>query len=639
MTGGIRLYEGSSDDFISDAVHDRIADKLRAAYSAAYRGEAPRSEVQSWRNSLQALSAVLEQGSFKRHGVLLEYELPLTSKRLDCLLTGKSAAGSYEATIIELKQWERCQQGDAEGVVTFVGGGSRDVLHPAVQVGQYRNYLGDYQPVFYEDKEPIGLRACAYLHNYSPTPDDALFADQYQSFLSQCPVFTLNQVGRVTHFLRENLATGDDQHALRKILETAFRPSKKLLQHVGRLLEGRPEYVLLDEQLVAFERVLAVARRARTKEKKTVVIIRGGPGTGKSVIALNLLARLSAEELNAHYVTGSRAFTETLKRVVGARAQEQVKNFSSYMYADANFVDVMVCDEAHRMWEKSRSRQHKSTGKLQIEELIHASRATIFFIDDRQAVRPDEIGTAEYVKCYANASGCDVFDYKLQAQFRCAGSAGFVNWIENTLDIEKTASILWNPDDEFDFCIVSSPGALDEIIRSKVGAGFTARIIAGFCWPWSDPLRDGNLVEDVVVDGLHRAWNAKPGAGHIKRGIPKASLWAYDPRGIDQIGCVYTAQGFEFDYVGVIFGPDLVYRPGVGWIGQREHSFDGVVKRSRGNFEALIKNTYRVLFSRAMKGCYVYFMDKATETFFRSRMDFSVPIEGDMLKAAESPPA
>jgi hypothetical protein len=617
----MRLYAGSSEDFIADSVHNRIADKLRAAYFSTYRREAAPSEVNSWRNSLRALSQVFETGRFAANGVLLEYELPLTSKRLDCLLTGRDSLLNDHAAIIELKQWERCEEGDAERVVTFVGGNNRDVLHPSVQVGQYRRYLADYQPAFYETPNPIGLRGCSYLHNYLIQPGDPLLAAKYSTYVDENPVFSADDVEKLISFLRQDLVTGDEQHALRRIVEGRFRPCKKLLEHVSRLLDGKPEYILLDEQLVAFERVMAVARDVKRQRQKTVVVIRGGPGTGKSVIALNLLARLSGENLHVHYVTGSRAFTQTLRKIVGPRVEELVRNFSSYMRADPEWVDVMICDEAHRMWERSRSRQFPATGKLQIEELMNASRAAIFFIDDKQSVRPDEIGTAEYVIDFATKTGCRVFDYKLEAQFRCAGSAGFVNWIENTLDVERTANVLWNSNDNFEFAIVDSPKRLDELIREKIAEGHAARLIAGFCWEWSGPRSDGTLVDNITIGDFRRPWNAKPDAGHVARGIPRAALWAYDPRGVDQVGCVYTAQGFEFDYVGVIVGADLVYRPEIGWVGQRENSFDTVVRRSKSDFVDLVKNTYRVLFSRAMKGCYVYFVDKETESFFRSRIE------------------
>jgi len=262
---------------------------------------------------------------------------------------------------------------------------------------------------------------------------------------------------------------------------------------------------------------------------------------------------------------------------------------------------------------------------------------TVFFIDDKQSVRPNEIGSAQYVIDYANKTGSRLFDYKLEAQFRCAGSAGFVNWIENTLEIERTANVLWNANDKFEFGIVDSPQTLDKIVRTKLQEGNSARLTAGFCWQWSDPLQDGSLVEDVVVEDFKRAWNAKSGAGHVKRGIPKETLWAYDPRGVEQIGCVYTAQGFEFDYAGIIFGPDLVYRHGKGWIGQPENSYDPGIRHAEDSFLELVKNTYRVLFSRAMKGCYVYFVDKETENFFRSRIECGATV-GEVVTDIEFAP-
>jgi uncharacterized protein len=623
----VRLYAGSSEDFIADTVHNRIADKLSKAYFDAYRREASRSEVNSWRNSLRAVSMVMQDAGFKGHGLLLEYELPLTSKRLDCMVTGVDSDLRDQAAIIELKQWETCEEGDVDRVVTFVGGGNRDVLHPSVQVGQYRSYLADYQPAFYEGPAPVGLRACAYLHNYYPQQADPLFSAKYEPYLTDCPIFTADDVSNLTGFLRQTLVRGDDQRALRRILEGKFRPSKKLLDHVGRVLDGRPEYILLDEQLVAFERVMAASRTGFDQRQKAAIIVRGGPGTGKSVIALNLLAALSREGINAHYVTGSRAFTETLRRIVGRRAKVQVKYFFDYTQADFNEVDVLICDESHRIRKSSNLRftkAEKRSDRLQIDELLSAGKVVVFFVDDRQVVRPGEIGSVSVIQQAAKAHGATIHDYSLEAQFRCAGSVGFVNWIENTLGIQRTANVLWNKHETFDFRIMESPEQLDKAVRGKADSGVTARIVAGFCWEWSNPRPDGTLVDDIVIGGFRRPWNAKSGAGRLSPDVPKESLWAHDPRGAGQVGCIYTAQGFEFDYVGVIFGPDLVYRPGMGWVGQREHSHDTVVKRSGDSFVDLLKNVYRVLLSRGMKGCYVYFMDKDTENFFRSRTEEDV---------------
>jgi uncharacterized protein len=286
----------------------------------------------------------------------------------------------------------------------------------------------------------------------------------------------------------------------------------------------------------------------------------------------------------------------------------------------------MVCDEAHRIRETSNSRftpRAQRSKSPQIGELINASKTAVFFIDDDQAVRPGEIGSSDYIRAFAAQHGCPIFEYELEAQFRCAGSDAFVNWINSTLQIKRTANVLWNANDPaFEFKIFASPQALEFAIREKAKQRFTARMTAGFCWKWSDPRPDGTLVEDVVIGDYTRPWNARSDAGHLAPGIPRESLWAYQSGGIKQVGCIYTAQGFEFDYVGVIFGTDLVFDAGSAqWIGDTSSSADPIVRRSRADFLRNVKNTYRVLLSRGLKGCYVHFLHKTTENFFRSRME------------------
>ena len=337
------------------------------------------------------------------------------------------------------------------------------------------------------------------------------------------------------------------------------------------------------------------------------------------------MADLLLKGYNAHYATGSRAFTETLRKIIGSRGSVQFKYFNSYSNAERDVIDVLIADEAHRIRETSNSRftpSYERSNIPQIDELLNAARVCVFFIDDNQIVRPNEIGSAEYIKKRAEKYNHKIFEYELEAQFRCSGSDAFVNWINNSLGIKRTANVIWDQFETFDFKIFDSPLELENAIRNKVSEGFTGRVTAGFCWDWSLPDDDGTLKDDVVIGDYKRPWDAKPEARKLAPGIPKASLWAYDPNGINQIGCIYTAQGFEFDYVGVIFGKDLVYNfDNQEWVGYPEESSDNVVKRSKGQFIDLVKNTYRVLLSRGMKGCYVYFMDKDTERFFKSRME------------------
>jgi DUF2075 family protein len=623
----MRLYAGSAEQFLQDTLRNQIAEKLKNAFFHYFRYEPSKAEQRSWQNSLRSISGVVDSSNLHHCSVLIEYQLPITSKRLDFLICGKDEENNDNAVIVELKQWEDCEPSGSENEVqTYVGGNVRDVLHPSVQVHQYRTYLEDTHTAFYGENA-VSVAACSYLHNYHTSKiGDELFAEKFKDKLNQAPIFTADDFDNLSNYLIDQVDNGDDGNILKKIEESEYRPSKKLMQHVSGVIKNEPRYVLLDEQLVVYDKVFERAKNFVHVRHKSVIIIKGGPGSGKSVIAINLMADLLAKNYNAHYSTGSKAFTETLRKAVGPRGSVQFKYFNSYSQAHYNDIDVLICDESHRIRKTSNSRFTKKenrSGKAQIQEIIDASKVSVFFIDDDQIVRPDEIGSVDYIKSYAEENDCEVNEFELETQFRCAGSESFINWINNTLNVKKTPNIIWNSsDEEFDFQIFDSPFKLEQAIHEKLEEGYSARMTAGFCWPWSDPNPDGSLPPDVKIGDFQRPWNAKPNATGLAKGIPKSYLWAYDPNGIDQIGCIYTAQGFEFDYVGVIVGKDLYYNFNMGqWEGFKEYSADNVVKRSKDQFLDLIKNTYRVLLSRGMKGCYVFFEDKETEKFFRSRVE------------------
>lgn len=627
----MRLYAGMSDEFIEDAVQNRIATKLRDAFVRHYRFAPSTGEEHSWRNSLRAISEVFERGDLVDHGVILEYQLPLTSRRLDCLIAAQDGDGHAEAVIVELKQWMECEATEEPSIVrTVVAGAIRDVLHPAAQVGQYREYLADMHTAFYEGASPVLLSACSYLHNYQPRRNDPLFAPQYSEALADAPIFAAEDVDPLVAFLKRRLEGGNGRPVLERIEQSRYRPNKKLLEHVAEVIQREPAFILLDEQKVVFDRILGTVNRTQQEAVKNVFLVNGGPGTGKSVLAIQLMAELSRAGRNAQYATGSRAFTKTLHKIVGTRAASQFRYFHNYGGAAPSEIDVLICDEAHRLRPNSTNRfmaqdqRAKRAKRTQIQEILDAAKVPVFFIDDKQVVRPGEVGSSKLVRETAAANNCRLHEYTLEAQFRCAGSDGFVNWVDNTLGIRETANVLWNQREEsFEFRILPTPQALEDAIRSRVAEGCSARVTAGFCWPWSKQLlQGGRLSEDVVIGAYRRPWNARSEASGLAPGIPREVHWAHDPRGIDQIGCVYTAQGFEFDYVGVIWGPDLTYDAKAGaWVGNREKSRDTVVRRSRDRFVDLVRNTYRVLLSRGLKGCYVHFMDPDTEAFVRSRTE------------------
>lgn len=646
----MRLYAGTTSNFVLDVTRNRIARQLESAFLAHFRYRPSHGEVRSWEESLARLGLVVTGAGLEDHGIFLEYQLPLTSRRLDALITGEDKQGTPNAVIVELKQWDKATPSDADAMVsTWIGGGLRDTLHPSVQAGQYRDYLADMHDAFYTEHNAVGLTACTYLHNYRTVQGDPILEPKFKSWLDEVPLFDADRGADLQEFLGLRLEKGKGMPILKRIEDGKLRPSKKLLDHVAKVVAGEPRFVLLDEQRVVFERALAEARRGASDLGKRVLLVVGGPGTGKSVLAANLLGRLSADGLNAQYATGSKAFTLTLRKIVGRRAGEQFRYFNSYTNADPDSVDVLICDESHRIREKSTTRftptHLRASLSPQVDELLRAAKVSVFFIDDRQIVRPGEEGSARLIREHAAKAGAKIWEYQLNAQFRCAGSDAFVNWTDNTLGIQPTANQVWNQKDEtFEFRVFSSVSALDEAVRHRAASGASARLVAGFCWPWSDPHADGTLVNDVVIGDFQRPWNAKSSAGRLARGVPPENLWAYDPAGIEQVGCIYTAQGFEFDYVGVIWSDDLRYdQKEQRWIGDQRKSHDNIVRRSGDAFVDLVKNTYRVLLSRGLKGCYVYCQDAETAKFLLSRtegvsMDMAVTDAARVAAVSVLPP-
>ena len=343
------LYQGTSKEFVSETTKNAIVDMLVSSFKKQMGYGPSEPERRSWQNSLRAMALVVSESGLKNHGVGIEYQLPGSSKRLDFMITGLSVDKRKEAVIVELKQWEKTEPGDGDKVVTFVGQRERDVLHPSVQVGNYRQYLSDQLVALHEGQTSIRLSACSYLHNYSLEKEDPLFEEKFQAVVAKNPVFSKDDVDKLVEYLNGLIPLGDDGAVIDEVVRSKAKPSKKLLEEIHRVVKEDSRYVLLDEQIIAYNRIVAEVKRSAKTGEKAAVIIRGGPGTGKSVIALNVMGELSRLGHNTHYVTGSKAFTETIRKILGTRGAQQVKYFNSYMAAEAGSIDVMVCDEAHRI--------------------------------------------------------------------------------------------------------------------------------------------------------------------------------------------------------------------------------------------------------------------------------------------------
>lgn len=592
-----------------------------AVLSEQYRHKLGRrpspAEVRSWERSIRVLAADLVEAGLEKVEALVEYQLPLTSKRADVVLCGrhpKSRKPSY--VVVELKQWTSAQLlDDTDDVVTLDGFGER--LHPMEQVRRYCTHLTDFVGALGED--PQAVSGVAYLHNATDLDIGSLWGLPETSFSR---MFTGQRRGAFQAYLRDRLAPDSAADVADELLTSSIRPSKQLMALAADEVQRREQFVLLDEQQTAYTLVVRAIERSYAQNTKEVIVISGGPGSGKSVIALSLLGELSRRGMTALHATGSSAFTKTLRRVAGSRAprvQRMFKYFNQFVDAAPNGIDVLLCDEAHRLRETSANRYTKAdmrTGKPQVAELIDAARVPVFMLDEHQVVRPGEIGTVQDIRVAAGAVGLGVRVIDLDGQFRCGGSRAYEEWVLRLLGLEPGGPIAWEGDEAFSLSLAEAPSPMEDRLRSVLTRGYGARMAAGYCWRWSDPIKDGGLVPDVIIGDWQRPWNNKKDTSHA--GAPGTPYWATDPAGFEQIGCVYTAQGFEYDYAGVILGPDLVWRTD-RWVARPDGSRDSAVKRGTvGDFDRAVRNTYKVLLTRGMRGAIVYSTDPQTQSLLES---------------------
>lgn len=614
------VYQSTAKEFRETVDEGQILQAIEEAFRSQLGRGIPPAERGAYSNSLPQMERVVRRSGIADDcGIMIEYKIPLTNFRVDFIVSGQDKNGAKNFIIVELKQWSKASLADGDGLVeSFTGGANRIVTHPSYQASSYKDFISDFNENVANNT--VAAYSCAYLHNYEESNPEPLREARYAEIIEHSPVFLRDDQQKLEEYLQKYVKYGKGMDILYEIESGKIKPSKKLVDYVSSMFEGKEEYRLLDEQKVAFERARFVANS--TKTGKSAVIIKGGPGTGKSVISLNLLKTLLEDHLNAVFVAPNASFRETLvKKLAGTVPRARLKNLfmgsSNFVESNPNEFDALIIDEAHRL------KQHGAymyQGVNQVDDVIKAARTAIFFIDDNQMVRPDDVGSVEEIKHYAGIYGAEVYEVELSAQFRCSGAEGYVNWLDDVLQLRETANYDGWEDGEFEFKIFDDPNEMRKAIKHKDAEGFSARILAGYAWKWTSE-KDGNKdaqVNDVLVPEYEFAmpWNSR------KIG----STWAIDASGIDQVGCIHTSQGLEFDYVGVIIGDDLEYNDETStFYTDYAKYYDKVGKKGLKDdpeeLNRLVRNIYRVLMSRGMKGCYIYCTNTETMRYFESCME------------------
>lgn len=613
------VYQEAKKQFLHDVRLDLIEDKIEKKVRERLHKKTASNEFMSWMNSMQYMYKVMEDKSIPDESMIaIEYRIPNSNKRVDFIVSGEDQMGRESAVVIELKQWQKMEKVESKEAIvkTNLHGRNVETIHPSYQAWSYVSMIEDYN----EDvrRYKINLKPCAYLHNYRLKENDDLVDECYEYYIDKAPVFTRGDTDRLSKFISKYIKKGNPD-VLYHIDHGRIVPSKSLQDSLSSMLRGNQEFTLIDDQKVVFERALEIVKK---EEKKKVYIVHGGPGTGKTVLAINMLVSILNMDQNVMYVTKNSAPREVYRKKLTdgkyrkAYIDNLFKGSGSFTEAISDDFDCLIVDEAHRLNEKSGMFQN--LGENQVKEIINAAKTSIFFVDDFQMVTTKDIGSTNEIKKWCRYFDAEVYEDTLLSQFRCNGSDSYLSWIDNVLEINLEAT------DDFDFDydirICDSPEEVRELILEKNKINNKSRMVAGYCWNWIKEGKNSSDIHDIQIGDFEMSWN-----------LGSSSTWAIDPESVNEIGCIHTCQGLEFDYVGVIIGEDLRYDDGIITDFTKRARTDQSLKGLKGLYkknkeealkiaDRIIKNTYRTLLTRGQKGCYIYCVDKDLQEYLKKRL-------------------
>lgn len=611
---------GFSDDVINGMIVDEIETNLRA------NGISPsKSEIKSWSESTKNMRWVLKDSNVPKDvNVFIEYNIPFTNSRIDFCIAGFDLDHKNTAIIIELKGWsEGIHKTDMEGIV-HADFYNDDVLHPSYQAWSYANYLMNFNSEIVDGQ--VEVLPCTYLYNMPAQYGEISLEDPaYSYYTDHARIFYLNDEEEFSTFIGNSIQKSDNGQTMDKIEHGRLTVSASLQKSLREVLRNKDFFAPMERQRLVYDRLLNGIRSNYRERKKTVYIVRGGPGTGKSVLALKLLSQLNGGFkdgdnngfIHALYVTKTSAPRATYSKELKSLAKDLgvaplFQGASNFVGMDRNSLPVILVDEAHRL--TNRSSQY-SKGKDQILEIINAALVSVFFIDEDQVVSMQDLGTVDRIQDTAKELGADIVSdgLVLETQFRCKGSGLYIAWVDDVLGIRKSKDLQLLGKLPYEIEIVDSPEELLSRISQKRSEGYNSRMVAGYCWDWKTSGKKGGTDISFGNSDVELRWNTS------------TDTWGNDDKYSNEIGCIHSSQGLEFQYGGVIIGPDMIYRDDAVRTDPTARSDTrGTIsgwRKDPDKADRIIRNTYRTLMTRGMNGCFVYCVDPALGLYLKSRLE------------------
>jgi uncharacterized protein len=636
------IYQNTKSGFIDDVDNNDLQPKLENAFKVK-TGSIP-ADRSVWASEYAQFSGTLRKAQVADDiQVAIEYHVSSIGRnRIDVLLAG-SDGRTDNGLIIELKAWDKADVSDVENMVIAPLGGGILRQHPSLQARQYKGLIIRFNQDIVE--KGVRLHPSAYLFNLRRRNPEPLEDNRYKELLAESNLFLADDVTKLRQYFEELIPKKATNDVLFLLDQGRWRPADELISRVESMLEGNEEFILIDEQDEAFRIIRHQVLNETDRTHRHVFVVEGGPGTGKSVIAVRLLAETLTKKRMGFFVAPNKAFRDALINSLSKgdhrfREDGEALFRSSWSFHQSDYRkdernEILIVDEAHRLKDKA----YQYAGKSMVEDMVRSARISVFFIDESQKVSWLDTGSVATIKAAAKKFKAEFHNpLKLTAQFRCNGSTGYLNWLDDVLQIRPTGNYENWGDGQYEFKVFDRAEDLYTALKEK-NDNNKARLIAGYSWEWPKKGRErGTNVKHVQADGLALPWNYD------------GESWAASPDGIEQVGCIHTSQGLEFDFMGVLIGDDLFYKdfkvqgdPAKrartdaslkGWKGEFRKSKDNSEKQKviLDKVETIIKSTYRVLLSRGRKGCYVWCKDVALRDYFKERLKLAKSGSGKVVQ-------
>lgn len=642
------LLAGSIEDLYNKG-RDYVLSEMEQNFRELYEKEVSNSEKNSWKNSLYIFIELLKVNGYGQLQLIAEYSL-INKIRIDAILLGYNRDKNSKplAIIVELKQWSTVKENNIDDShyvnVDLYNGNYDHRLHPIQQTMNYERIIKCHHSTV--NAGEIIISSIQYLHNYDLKNKYKLFEGDYDPYIINEPfLFVSGEEDKLIYLLDTKYSKEQRDSAPSDIfLSGKYTIGKQGFEAIESILNGKVFAAMKDDQMEISLEIAKLLKSFSDEPRNMCIVVTGSAGTGKTYIGMNALrsALKFKDYFNLENIIFSFSRNRTLKEVLEKESkidwpylddintEEDIKNKEGYK--------LIVVDEAHRM-----ENIDCSLGKLFNKQ----PRIVVILQDDYQRVRITERGTLYNICKFLDSEKIPKYLFKLESQKRSGEQGDYVQRVQSllfNLEIKNPSSFI-----DFEINTSFSLSQIDNLLKSKLN-DFTAKWYASFDWVWetkkigANPSRK-NLEEmqyDIAIDEwgyrFRKYWNPSYHQYEWYKGEPriiqsKDGSLSLTIEAIDQVGCVYTAQGLDYDYIGLIWFKGLTWNNKKNkWEINKDEIKDGpfkeqvddYLKENKYNNKAhtdvinILLNQYYILLTRARKGIYIWFEDKATKQKFDS---------------------